>query len=119
MVVAIRNNSSNSNSNNIDNSSNSNSNNSSNSNNNNNSSNNNSSNSNSTQQAGLWTAGETHIFNKHDKHIAAHYFFEQPMFQKTHQKQEPIKNTKLNKTIETTNEGNIQKNSKHIEKQTT
>ena len=30
------------------------------------------------------------------------------MFQKTHQKQEPMKNTKLNKIMGTNNEGNIQ-----------
>ena len=38
---------------------------------------------------------------------------EQPTFQKTHQKQEPIKNTKFNKTMGTNNEGNIQEYKTH------
>ena len=40
------------------------------------------------------------------------------MFQKTHQKQEPMKNTKLNKIMGTNNEGNIP-HTKHMGKKQT
>ena len=62
-----------------------------------------------TQRVGLWTVCKTHIFKKkHHKYIAKRYTFEQPMPQKNHQKQAPIKNTKLNKIMGTNNEGDIQ-----------
>ena len=40
----------------------------------------------------LWVK---HKFSNKHKYIAQHYTFEQPMLQKSHQKQAPIKNTKF------------------------
>ena len=67
-----------------------------------------SSGSSSTQRVGLRTVGETHIFKrKTHQYIARHNIVEQPMFQKTHQKQETIKHTKLNKTMGTNSESTL------------
>ena len=77
------------------------------------SSSNSSSSSSSTQRVGLWTGWNTHTF-EHHRYIVKHYTLEQPMFQKTHQKQEPIKQTRnQTKPWEQTMKGTY-KNTNHM-----
>ena len=73
-----------------------------------------SSKSSSTQRVRLWPVGKAHFPKKQHKYVVKRYMFEQPMFQKSHQKQTLIRNTKIIKTIGTNNEENIQEYKPHV-----
>ena len=67
----------------------------------------------STQRADLWTVAT--FKKKHHKYIENHYTFEQPMLQKTHQKEEPLNTLNWTKPWEQTTKGTY-KNTKDMGK---